>query len=182
MVPDKNFCLKSTLVFTLNYYIDGIGYFAFFPPDVAPYFLKLVKYKILSPPITFANPRTKVGRARAQACCLPLPPHPAPFPKGPNFIEPAFANVRFEKGAKVQGVIHKVTETDLDRIVAFEGETYELIKAPVTFGNKTVHAKTLRCKDSTTEEFPVSRRCIPPPCVGHRRYTCLLLQLRPHIR
>ena len=78
--------------------------------------------------------------------------------KGPNFIEPAFANVRFEKGAKVEGVIHEVTETDLDRIVASEGETYELIKAPVKFGNKTVHAKTLRCKDSTTEEFPVSRR------------------------
>ena len=78
--------------------------------------------------------------------------------KGPNFIEPAFANVRFEKGAKVEGVIHEVTETDLDRIVASEGETYELIKAPVTFGNKTVHAKTLRCKDSTPEEFPVSRR------------------------
>ena len=78
--------------------------------------------------------------------------------KGPNFIEPAFANVRFEKGAKVEGVIHEITETDLDRIVASEGETYELIKAPVTFGNKTVHAKTLRCKDSTTEEFPVSRR------------------------
>ena len=78
--------------------------------------------------------------------------------KGPNFIEPAFANVRVEKGAKVEGVIHEITETDLDRIVASEGETYELIKAPVTFGNKTVHAKTLRCKDSTTEEFPVSRR------------------------
>ncbi len=61
--------------------------------------------------------------------------------KGPNFIEPAFANVRFEKGAKVEGVIYEVTETDLDRIVASEGETYELIKAPVTFGNKTVHAK-----------------------------------------
>ena len=78
--------------------------------------------------------------------------------KGPNFIEPAFANVRFEKGAKVEGVIHEVTENDLDRIVASEGKTYELIKAPVTFGNKTVHAKTLRCRDSTTEEFPVSRR------------------------
>ena len=78
--------------------------------------------------------------------------------KGPNFIEPAFANVCFEKGAKVEGVIHEVTEIDLDRIVASEGETYEPIKAPVTFGNKTVHAKTLRCKDSTTEEFPISRR------------------------
>ncbi len=78
--------------------------------------------------------------------------------KGPNFIEPAFANICFEKGAKVEGVIHEVTETDLERIVASEGETYELIKAPVRFRNKTFQAKTLRCKDSTTEEFPVSRR------------------------
>ena len=78
--------------------------------------------------------------------------------KGPNFIEPAFANVCFEEGAKVEGVIHEVAETDLDRIVASEGVTYVLFKAPVTFRNKTVFAKTLRCKDSTTGEFPVSRR------------------------
>ena len=78
--------------------------------------------------------------------------------KGPNFIEPAFANVCFEKGAKVEGVIHEVTETDLNRIVISEGETYKLVRVPVTFRNKTVLAKTLMCKDSTTEEFPVSRR------------------------
>ena len=78
--------------------------------------------------------------------------------KGPNFVEPAFANICFEKDAKVEGVVHELAETDLDRIVASEGETYELVKVPVTFRNKTVLAKTLRCKDSTTEEFPVSRR------------------------
>jgi hypothetical protein len=78
--------------------------------------------------------------------------------KGPNFIEPAFANIQFEKDARVEGVVHELTDSDLERIVASEGKTYELIKAPVTFGKKTVHAKTLRCKDSTTEEFPVSRR------------------------
>ena len=78
--------------------------------------------------------------------------------KGPNFIEPAFANICFERDAKVEGVVHELAETDLDRIVASEGETYELVKVPVTFRNKTVLAKTLRCKGSTTEEFPVSRR------------------------
>jgi hypothetical protein len=78
--------------------------------------------------------------------------------KGPNFIEPAFANICFERDAKVEGVVHELAETDLDRIVASEGETYELVKVPVTFRSKTVLAKTLRCKDSTTEEFPVSRR------------------------
>ena len=78
--------------------------------------------------------------------------------KGPNFIEPAFANICFEKDAKVEGVVHELANTDLDRIVASEGETYELIEAPVTLKNKTVLAKTLRSKESATEELPASRR------------------------
>ena len=78
--------------------------------------------------------------------------------KGPNFIEPAFANICFEKGARVEGVVHELAETDLDRIVASEGETYELVETPVTVRNKTVFAKTLRSKESTPEELPASRR------------------------
>ena len=78
--------------------------------------------------------------------------------KGPNFIEPAFANICFEKDAKVEGVVHELANTDLDRIVASEGETYELIEAPVTLKNKTVLAKTLRSKESAPEELPASRR------------------------
>ena len=78
--------------------------------------------------------------------------------KGPNFIEPAFANICFEKGARVEGVVHELAEKDLDRIVASEGETYELVEAPVTVRNKTVLAKTLRSKESTPEELPASRR------------------------
>ena len=78
--------------------------------------------------------------------------------KGPNFIEPAFANICFEKGARVEGVVHELAETDLNRIVASEGETYELIETPVTVRNKTVLAKTLRSKESTPEELPASRR------------------------
>ena len=78
--------------------------------------------------------------------------------KGPNFIEPAFANICFEKDAKVEGVVHELAKTDLDRIVASEGETYELIEAPVTLKNKTVLAKTLRSKESAPEELPASRR------------------------
>ena len=78
--------------------------------------------------------------------------------KGPNFIEPAFANICFEKDARVEGVVHELAETDLQRIVASEGETYQLIEAPVKVRKKTVFAKTLRCKESTPEEFPASRR------------------------
>ena len=64
--------------------------------------------------------------------------------KGPNFVEPAFANICFEKDAKVEGVVHELTETDLNRIVASEGKTYELVEAPVTFKNETVLSKTLQ--------------------------------------
>ena len=78
--------------------------------------------------------------------------------KGPNFIEPSFANICFEKGAKVEGVVHELKETDLIRIVASEGETYELVEAPASFKNKSVIAKTLRCNESATEEIPASRR------------------------
>ena len=60
--------------------------------------------------------------------------------KGPNFIEPAFANICFEKDAKVEGVVHELAETDLQRIVA------------------SVFAKTLRSKESAPEELPASRR------------------------
>ena len=78
--------------------------------------------------------------------------------KGPNFIEPAFANICFEKNARVEGVVHELAEAALARIVASEGETYELVEAPVTFSNTTVFAKTLRCNASTTEELPASKR------------------------
>ena len=78
--------------------------------------------------------------------------------KGPNFIEPSFANICFEKGAKVEGVVHELKETDFTRIVASEGETYELIEAPASFKNKSVIAKTLLCNESATEEIPASRR------------------------
>ena len=78
--------------------------------------------------------------------------------KGPNFIEPAFANICFEKGSKVEGVVHEITETDLNRIVASEGQTYELVEAPVRLEKETILAQTLKCKESTTEEIPASRR------------------------
>jgi hypothetical protein len=78
--------------------------------------------------------------------------------KGPNFIEPAFANICYEKGAKVEGVVHELTQADLDRIVTSEGETYELIEAPATCDTETVLVQTLRCKENTSKDLPASRR------------------------
>ena len=78
--------------------------------------------------------------------------------KGPNFIEPGFANICHYEGEKVEGVVHEVTQSDLDRIVASEGETYELVEAPITLGNETVLVQTLRCKENIPEDLPASRR------------------------
>ena len=78
--------------------------------------------------------------------------------KGLNFVERSFANICYEKDAKVKGAVHEHTETGLARIVTSEGETYKLVEAPVTLRDKTVIAKTLRCKENTTEEIPVSKR------------------------
>ena len=78
--------------------------------------------------------------------------------KGPNFIEPAFANICYEEGAKVEGVVHELTQADLDRIVTSEGETYELIEAPATCDTETVLVQTLRCKENTSKDLPASRR------------------------
>ena len=37
--------------------------------------------------------------------------------EGPNFVEPSFANIRPCKGSSVEGVIHKIAEQDLKKIV-----------------------------------------------------------------
>ena len=78
--------------------------------------------------------------------------------KGPNFIEPSFANIRYSKGAKVEGIVHEVEQIDLDRIIASEGETYEIIKAPVDLDGSEVIACTLKSAEELKEDIPASRR------------------------
>ena len=78
--------------------------------------------------------------------------------KGPNFIEPSFANIRYLKGAKVEGIVHEVEQIDLDRIIASEGETYEIIEAPVELDGSKVVACTLRSMEEFNEDIPASRR------------------------
>ena len=50
---------------------------------------------------------------------------------GPNFLEPSFANIRSSKGSTVEGVIHKINELDLQKIINTEGEDYQLVKLSV---------------------------------------------------
>ena len=74
--------------------------------------------------------------------------------KGLNFVERSFANICFEKDAKVKGVVHELTETGLARIVTSEGETYKLVEAPVTLRNKTVIAKHYGARRIQRRKFP----------------------------
>ena len=78
--------------------------------------------------------------------------------KGPNFIEPSFANISYSKGAKVEGIVHEVEQIDLDRIIASEGETYEIIEAPVDLDGSEVVACTLKSTEELSEDRPASRR------------------------
>ena len=78
--------------------------------------------------------------------------------KGPNFIEPSFANIRYLKGAKVEGILHEIKQIDLDRIIASEGETYEIIEAPVELCGSKLVACTFKSKEELEEEIPASRR------------------------
>jgi hypothetical protein len=77
---------------------------------------------------------------------------------GPNFIEPSFANIKPCTGARVEGVVHEITESDMARVIASEGENYEVIEAPIRFAGETVLAKTLRCKNEVNDDLPTSRR------------------------
>ena len=63
--------------------------------------------------------------------------------KGPNFIEPSFANIRFTRGKKVEGILHDISDLELEKIVASEGPEYQVIEVLVTVGNAQYKAKTL---------------------------------------
>jgi AIG2-like family len=50
---------------------------------------------------------------------------------GLNGLEPAFAYLRAHEGAVAHGVLHRLTQADLDRIKASEGASYEWASLPV---------------------------------------------------
>ena len=77
---------------------------------------------------------------------------------GPNFVEPGFANIIPSKGNDVEGVLHEITDLELKRIIASEGENYELLDIKVPFSNNVVIAKTLIYKTDITTDFPISKR------------------------
>lgn len=78
--------------------------------------------------------------------------------KGPNFIEPGFASIRESETAKVEGVLHSVTDTDLNSIIASEPSSYEIIDILISSGGSVVEAKTLVNTIQTHVEYKPSKR------------------------
>ena len=78
--------------------------------------------------------------------------------QGPNFLEPSFANIRDCKGSKVEGVIHRIDEKDLQKIVNTEGEDYQLVKLTVYMEGKRKTAYTLIYLTEETKDIPPSKR------------------------
>jgi len=77
---------------------------------------------------------------------------------GPNFLEPSFANIRPSKGSTVEGVIHKINDEDLQKIVNTEGEDYQLVKLSVYKDGKRKIAYTLIYITEETNDIPPSKR------------------------
>ena len=78
--------------------------------------------------------------------------------EGPNFLEPSFANIRLSKGSTVEGVIHKINDKDLQKIVNTEGEDYQLVKLSVYIAGKRKTAYTLIYITEETKDIPPSKR------------------------
>lgn len=77
---------------------------------------------------------------------------------GPNFLEPSFANIRFSEGSTVEGVIHKINDKDLQKIVNTEGEDYKLVKLSVYIAGKRKTAYTLIYITEEKKDIPPSKR------------------------
>ena len=77
---------------------------------------------------------------------------------GPNFIEPGFANISPSIGFKVEGMVHEISDDDLKRIIASEGEDYALIEVIMKFFNQIVMVKTLLYKPEIKTDLPISSR------------------------
>ena len=78
--------------------------------------------------------------------------------KGPNFVEPGFANISYQSGSKVEGILHEISDLELKKIIASEGPEYEVSEITVYTDDKSYLAKTLIWPTDLLEELPTSRR------------------------
>ncbi len=78
--------------------------------------------------------------------------------EGPNFIEPSFANIIEAPNESIEGILNRITEKELNRIVNSEGVNYELVDININVGEKQYKAKTLIYKTNKLVSTPPSKR------------------------
>lgn len=78
--------------------------------------------------------------------------------KGPNFLEPGFANIVEHPGESIEGVVHRVSPSDLERILGSEPGEYKIETIVVEGLSGTIEAKTLVYVGGGATEFRPSRR------------------------
>jgi len=77
---------------------------------------------------------------------------------GPNFIESGFPNISPSFGFKVEEMVHEISDDDLKRIIASEGEDYALTEVKMKFFNQIVMVKTLLYETDIKIDLPISSR------------------------
>ncbi len=78
--------------------------------------------------------------------------------KGRNFLEPGFANISTSEHNNVEGVIHEVSQKDLEKLLKSEPSEYKIIDADVLVEGKNVSAKTLIYNGESLQLYKPSKR------------------------
>jgi cation transport regulator ChaC len=79
---------------------------------------------------------------------------------GVNFIEPGFANIRASDIDHVEGVVHRVTEADINKILRSEPDKYQIVDVHVQVAGELVVAKSLIFVSDSPETYKPSKRYV----------------------
>jgi Gamma-glutamyl cyclotransferase, AIG2-like len=78
--------------------------------------------------------------------------------KGRNFLEPGFANISASSSDAVEGVVHLVVKSDLEKILNSEPSDYKIVEVDVMVNGKNISAKTLMYIGESSNTYKPSRR------------------------
>lgn len=79
---------------------------------------------------------------------------------GVNFIEPGFANIRASEIDSVEGVLHRVTEADINKILRSEPDNYKIVDVHVNVSGERIAAKSLIFETDSPTTYKPSKRYI----------------------
>ncbi|MCH9665937.1 MAG: gamma-glutamylcyclotransferase [Gammaproteobacteria bacterium] len=78
--------------------------------------------------------------------------------RGPNFLEPGFANIAEYPDESIEGVLYKVSPSDLEKILGSEPDEYKIETVLVQGASGSIEAKTLIYVGGGSTEYQPSRR------------------------